>query len=95
MLNFARNSMSEVGPKKLLSAVRVLEKFGWIERLVVPMDWKFVEAISAFHAAVPAATHKFWASMETLRAFCKLCSSPQEWELVVVGAINICLGLRT
>ena len=52
MLGFACTSTSEAGPKKLLSAIRVLEKFGWIDRLVVPMDWKFVEAISAFHAAV-------------------------------------------
>ena len=72
MLGFARTSTSEAGPKKPLSATRVPGKFGWIDRLVVPMEWKFVEAISALYAAVRGATHKFWASNETLQAFCKL-----------------------
>ena len=49
LLDSARTSSSESGTKKVLSAVRVLEKFGWVELLVMPMDVRFVKAISAFH----------------------------------------------
>ena len=94
LLRSVRESRSDSGPRRLLSAVRILEKFGWVRPIVVAMDWKLVEAVARFHDEAHDAGSKFWASMGCLRALCRLCTAPADWELAALGAISISLGLR-
>ena len=88
-----RASQSDLGPRRILSGVCALEKFGRITPLVVCMDWKLMEAVDSFYESVWGSSTKYWASMGCLRAVCRLCSSAAEWEPTALSAISMCLGL--
>ena len=47
MLGIIRTTESDSGPRKLLAAVRVVEKFKWIQPSVCPTDWKLVDAVAS------------------------------------------------
>ena len=53
-----------------------------------------MEAVANFFESQRGSPERFWASMDTLRALCPLCSSPADWELAALAAVSVCQGLR-
>ena len=94
ILGIVRTTESDSGVRRVLAAVKVLEKFKLIQPLVCPMDWKLVDAVEAYHKKRRRATNKYWASMRAFGSLCRLASQADEWELVSLAALSIAFGLR-
>ena len=94
MLGIVRMTESDSGLRRVLVAVKVLEKFRWLQPLVCPMDWKLVDAVATFHDKRRGTTSKYWASMRAFGSLCRLASQPDEWEVVALAALSIACGLR-
>ena len=94
MLTFVRTTGSDNDLRRVLAAVRVSEKFKWIEPIVYPRDWKMVDAVAAFHDKRRGTTTKYWASTWAFGSLCRLASRPDEWEVVALAALSIAFGLR-
>ena len=61
LLGIIRTTESDSGVKRVLSAMRVVEKFRWIAPVVMAL--KLVEAVAAYHDKRRGGSHLFWASM--------------------------------
>ena len=94
LLGIIRTTESNSGVKRVLSAVRVLEKLNWVSPVACPMDSKLIEAMAVYHNKRRGGSHKFWASMQGFRSLCRLLSSPADWELVALAALSVTFGLR-
>ena len=92
-LHSARTSNSKCGPKRLPSAVRVLAKFKAVQCIVVRMDWKFMDAVADFNAAIKGNTQKFLGVNGQRQGLLCACSTPQDWEVAAPGQISVCHGL--
>ena len=62
---FGTNS-SPSGIKAILSAVRLLEKLGWIKEVVTRADWLLVEAMDRHVDRCRRAADKSWASIPAI-----------------------------
>ena len=89
-----RDGRLDSGLRRVLAAVRVLEKLRWIQPLVWPMDWKLVDAVAALHDKRRGTTNKYWASLRAFGSVCCLASPPDEWEVVALAALSIAFEPR-
>ena len=94
LASLVEKGMGESAVKKVLSAVRLLEKLGWLRRTVRPGDWYL--AVGAAKAAEKAGrtTVKEWASMGALQHMAAAAGSAAEWEIVALAALSCSHCLR-
>ena len=95
LLTSARTDTSSGPCRKLLSAVRLLEKVGWLEQpLVRRGDWLVVEAMERHRARTAAAPQRQWASMAQFEKLAGMAETFGDWEVVALAAVSGGLLLR-
>ena len=94
MRGILRTTELDSGLRRVLAAIRVLEKFRWIQPLVWPMDWKLVDAVAALHDKRRGTTNKYWASLRAFGSLWCLASLPDEWEVVALAALSMAFEPR-
>ena len=95
LLTSARTDTSSGLCWKLLSAVRLLEKVGWLaEPLPRRGDQLVVEAMERHRVRTAAAPQRQWASMAQLEKLAGMAETFGDWELVAPAAISGSLLLR-
>lgn len=95
LLPSARTDTSSGPCRKLLSAVRLLEKVGWLEQLLVRRgDWLVVEAMERHQAWTATALQRQWASMAQFENLAVMAESFGDWEVDALAAISGGLLLR-
>ena len=95
LLPSARTDTSSGPCRKLLSAVRLLEKVGWLEQpLVRRGDWLVVEAMERHRARTAAAPQRQWASMAQFEKLAGMAETFGDWEVVALAAVSGGLLLR-
>ena len=90
---FGTNS-STSGIKAVLSAVRLLEKLGWIKEVVTRADWLLVEAMDHHVDRCHRAPDKSWASIVAISQLAALARGFGDWEVVELAAVPSGLLLR-
>ena len=85
---------TESNSKRLLSGVRLLEKFNWLQPTIVLADWLFIDAIQKVPQHKQEGRSKQWATMHCLRQLCQAAKSKLDWEVVAPSALSIAFKLR-
>ena len=85
---------TESNSKRLLSGVRLLEKFNWLQPTIVLADWLFIDAIQKVPERKQEGRSKQWATIHCLRQLCQAAKTKLDWEVVALSALSIAFGLR-
>ena len=85
---------TESNSKKLVSGVRLLEKFNWLQHTIVSADWLFIDAMQKVPRHKQEGRSKQWATMHCLRQLCQAAKTKLDWEVVALSALSIAFGLR-
>ena len=84
----------ESNNKKLVSRVRLLEKFTWLPSTIVPADWLFIQACPKVPQQKHEGRSKQWATMHCLRRLFQAAKTKLDWEVVAMSAVSIAFGTR-
>ena len=74
---------------KLLSGLRLLEKFNRIPTTVRAFDWLFIDAFQNVPQRKQKGRSKQWATMDCLRQLCTIAKTHQDQKVVSLAALSI------
>ena len=94
LLAIEQADQSESSAKAVLSAARLVEKMGWMPRVVRPSDWHLVTAIELQKSKEDRAAAKEWAQIDDLIRVCEAARSPSDWEAVALACLSVGHCLR-
>ena len=95
LLESFRKNTSSSNIKSILSAVRLLEKLGWVAEMVTRADWLLVEAMEKHDdKRKKSGEGRTWASAEALVQLSDMAEDFADWEVVALAAISSGLLLR-
>ena len=89
LLSSVRTDNSTGSVKKNLSGVRLLERVGWLQSLLVRRgDRPLLEAMERQRAHEAATPQQQWAWMEAIRRMANMADTFGDWEVVALAAIS-------
>lgn len=95
LLESFRKNTSPSTVKSILSAVRLLEKLGWVQEMVTRADWLLVEAMEKHgDKCRRSGEGRTWASAEALVQLSSMAEDFADWEIVALAAVSSGLLLR-